>query len=112
MRPGVSVEQRSGGPGRRLRREWVHVDVDQVVAGLVEDVDRVLDLSDAGVGGAGFAGLVFLVPEVEVGAVIGEGNLDQGCGWAGPRGRPWIGTMPAFGRFVVQARDFKSIEHS
>jgi hypothetical protein len=46
--------------------------LDEVVALLVEGVDGVLDVGDGGVGCCGVAGGVFLVPEVEVGAVLGD----------------------------------------
>jgi len=43
----------------------------KIVAALVKAVDGALDLGYAGVGGVGVAGLVFLVPEIEVFAVLG-----------------------------------------
>ena len=50
---------------------------DQVVALLVEGVDGVLEAGDGGVGGIGLADLVFLVPEVEIGAVMGEREVEE-----------------------------------
>ena len=53
-------------------REEPNVDFfHNVVAALVEAVDGALNLGDVGVGGVGIAGFVFLVPEVEVFAVLG-----------------------------------------
>ncbi len=51
---------------------------DEVVALLVEAIDGVLDAGDLGVGGGRVAGLVFLVPEVEVGAVLAQEKLGEG----------------------------------
>jgi hypothetical protein len=68
---GSSVLWRDGGeePG-------VHL-LDEVVALLVEAINGVLDAGNLGVGGGRVAGLVFLVPEVEVGTVICGGQLEQ-----------------------------------
>ena len=66
---------------------------------------------DAGVGGVGLAGLVFFMPEVEVGAMVGEGGFDESRGRAGPLEGPGIGTVPAEGGLVVEARDFEDVEH-
>ena len=86
--------------------------LDEIVAGLVEGVDGALDGGDAGVGGSGLAGLVLLVPEVEVGAVMGEdecrGRLRAGAArWAGPGGV----LVPAEGGFVVEAGDLEGVQH-
>ncbi len=72
IRPGVSEFKRGGGVllgqvGEEPLVDFFH----KVVAALVEAVDGALDLGDVGVGGLGVAGLVFLVPEVEVFAVLG-----------------------------------------
>ena len=98
--------------------------LDQVVAALVERVDGVLDPGDGGVAGGGVAGLVFLVPEIEVGAVVGEGELEQEIGLAGVvvrRGRGesdargvagrGLVPVPAQRGLVVQAGDLKSVQH-
>ena len=69
---GFGVERRGGvlRPGGGDQHP-VH-GFDQVVARLVEDVDGAFEPANAGVGGIGLADLVFLVPEVEVSAVMGE----------------------------------------
>ncbi len=80
----------------------------EVVAELVEAVDVVLDLGDGVVGGVGVAGLVFLVPEVEVGLVLVEDELVEGrVGlWGGG------GVFVTVERgLVLQADDLCGIEH-
>jgi hypothetical protein len=87
---GFGVE-RGGGVLREAADEESVELLDEVVALLVEGVDGVLDLRDGGVGGVGVAGGVLLVPEVEVGAVLGE---EEGverrvcCGGVGGGGVP------------------------
>lgn len=83
---GEAVEDEAGGLGMERRvgplfagggeEEPVH-GFNQVVAALIEGIDSVFDRSDLGVGGAGFAGLVFFVPQIEVGAVMGECEFGQ-----------------------------------
>ncbi len=69
---GFGVE-RSGLILRAGEVEELLVDLfHKIVAGLIEPVDGVLDLRDGGVGGVGAAGGVFLVPEIEVGTMLGE----------------------------------------
>ena len=56
---------------RACESEEVRVDsLDEVVALLVEAVDRVLDLGDAPVRGGRASRVVFLVPEIEVRAML------------------------------------------
>jgi heptosyltransferase-3 len=79
-----------------------------VVAELVEAVDGVLDLGDGVIGGEWVAGLVFAVPEVEVGLVLvehelGEGGVGPGC----RRGRVVAVERGA----VVQAEDAGGVKH-
>jgi hypothetical protein len=78
---GEAVEDETGGFGveRRLRvlgaglvEHGVVEDFNQIIAGLVEGIDRVFDGSDVGVGDFGFAGFILLVPEIEVGAMVGQ----------------------------------------
>ncbi len=61
--------------------------LDEIVAELVEAVDGVLDLGDGGVSGIWIAGGVFLVPEVEVGAMLAYGQEVQRAGCLRQRGR-------------------------
>ena len=84
---GEAVDDEAGSLGVEGRRrvlggsggEEQSVDLlDEVVAPLVEAVDGVLDAGDLGVGGGGVAGLVFLVPEVEVGAVVAQDEAGEG----------------------------------
>ncbi len=79
---GLGVERRVGVLGSCGGEERAIHGLDEVVARLVERVDGALDGSDAGVGGPRLAGLVFLVPEVEVGAVMCEREVEEaGGGW-------------------------------
>ena len=59
---------------------------DEIVAALVEGIDGALDVGDVGFGGEGIAGLVFFVPKVEVGAVLGFDDLEKDLGGGGGRG--------------------------
>ena len=78
---GETVEDEAGGFGVERRigtllpggSEEQAVDgFNQVVALLIECVDGALEVGDCGVRGIGLTNLVLLVPEVEVGAVMGE----------------------------------------
>jgi hypothetical protein len=74
---GFGVERRIGTllPGGSKKQP---VDgFNQIVALLVEDVDGALKTGDGGVAGAGLADLVLLMPEVEVGAVMDEHEVDE-----------------------------------
>ena len=68
--------------GRLLRRKPVQQRAvqlfGQVVAQLVGAVDAALHIGQFGVGGAGRAGLVLDVPEVEVGAVLAGDPAEPG----------------------------------
>lgn len=82
---------------------------DEIVPALVKGVNISLHLRDAGVGGAWFACLVLLMPEIEVGAVMGkEEVVESFC--AGCRGRSGI-DMPVGGGAVVEASDVGGVEH-
>jgi hypothetical protein len=83
---------------------------DEVIAALVEDVDVALDLSDASVGGAGFAGLVLFVPEVEVGTMMGEEEVVEGGGCGDGGGRIGMG-VPIDGGVVLEIGDVGGVEH-
>ena len=75
--------------------------LDEIVAALVESVDGVLDVGDGGVGGVGGTGVVFLVPEVEVGAVLVEDEVGE----FGGEGRECLGAMPEGVGLVVEGED-------
>lgn len=102
---GVSVLLASG-----LEKDVIDL-LDKVVAGLIEDVDGTLDSGNAGIGGAGLAGFVFGMPEIEVGTVICEDRSKERrwrkCAGIGP----WLGAVPAVGGLIVELRDFQSIKH-
>ena len=89
---GLGVERGGWGLGAGCVEEVLVDLLDEVVAALVEGVDGVLDVGDVAVRGGGVAGAVFLVPEVEVGAVVGFGEGLEGggrCGvWSGVGGVP------------------------
>ena len=78
---GLGVE----GSGRVLggeRTEESLIDLlDQVVAILVETIDRVFDGGDVLGCGAHVAGEIFLMPEVEVGTMLGKDGGHQAGGW-------------------------------
>ena len=97
---GEAVDDEAGGLGVKRsfgvlvtgEGEEAFVDaLDEIVAALVDPVDGVLDFGDAVVGHVGAAGFVFFVPEVEIGAVLGEDEVEQlggvnGTGCAGMPG--------------------------
>ena len=89
---GEAVEDEAGGFGVERGGGVLHASggeesavdgFDQVVARLVECVDGALEAGDGGVRCSGLADLVFFVPEVEVGAVMGEREVNQFCGCCG-----------------------------
>jgi hypothetical protein len=102
---GGGVE--SAGAGEFVEEEGVDL-LGEVIAELVDGVDGALDVGDLGVGGGGGAGLVFEVPEVEVGAVLAE---DEGM--EGLRRRGWgrAGVVPGGGRGVLEIDDRVGSEH-
>ena len=105
---GFGVE-RSGFVLRCGFKEECGVDLlDEVVAALVDGVDGVLDGGDGGVGGGGGAGVVFLMPEVEVGAVLGE---DEVLEFAGD-GREGLAEVPARVGLVLHCEDGLRLEHT
>ncbi len=71
---GLGVQRGVGVLGDGADEQGIEL-LDEVVALLVKGVDGVLYLGDGGVGREGVAGGVLLVPEVEVGAVLGEGEF-------------------------------------
>ena len=89
----------------------------QVIALLIKAVYGMLETGDGNVGCIGFADLVLLVPEVEVGAVMSERELDQFGGRGKCRrnqdwlGRLWLFLMPALGGIVLHTRNFEDIQH-
>ncbi len=72
---GFGVERSGLGGGWSLVEENEVDFFGEVVAALVEGVDGALVASDGVAGGEGIAGGVFVVPEVEVGAVLGEDEV-------------------------------------
>ena len=124
---GEAVEDEAGGfgverRGRILRpggdEESAVEGFDQVVALLVECVDAALEAGDAGVRGTGLTNLVFFVPEVEVGAVMGEGEFNhvrgrrEGFGDRGSERGGRCGVLvPAERGLVLQSRDLESGQH-
>ena len=56
---------------------------DEIVALLVQPINLMFDVSHGGVGGVWVASLVLFVPEVEVGAVLREGQAGQLIGRLG-----------------------------
>jgi hypothetical protein len=112
----VDHESRRFGVQRKRRIERVggldqaKVELfDEIVALLIEAIDRVLHGGDGGVRGGGVAGEVFLVPEVEVGLVLREDHLLEGGGRDG-RGQ---GRIVSVGRGeVVQPDDALGFDHA
>ena len=124
---GEAVEDEAGRFGVERRGGVLHfsgceeqaVDgFDQVVALLIKRVDGALEAGDAGVRGSGLAYLVFFVPEVEVGAVMGEGEFNHVRGRRGGfgdrgserNGRCWV-LVPAECGLFLQSRDLESGQH-
>ena len=104
---GFGVERGRGVFGRELDEGDVDL-LGEVVAKLVDAIDVVLYLDDGGVRGFGVAGLIFAVPEVEVGAVLIEDEVVEGCG--GLRG--WeCGVVTVGGGLVVERDDVGGVEH-
>ena len=104
---GFGVERSGGVFGRELDEGDVDL-LGEVVAQLVDAIDVVLDLDDGGVGGVGIAGLVFAMPEVEVGAVLIEDEVVEGC--CGMRGGG-CGVVTVGGGPVVERDDMSGVEH-
>ena len=101
------------GCGLILRAGFVEEEevdlLDEVVAKLIEAVDLVLDVRDVGVRYVGTAGLVFLVPEIEVGAVLAQDQLgDDGMIVAR---RKSGGIVPLGGGGIVKMGDLDCVEH-
>jgi hypothetical protein len=84
---GLGVERSVGGGVSGGEEDGVDL-LDEVVAELVEAIDVVFDFGDVVVGGDGVAGLVFTVPEVEVGHVLAEDEAVEVAGgrWGGSGG--------------------------
>lgn len=112
-----AVDHEAGGFGverrgvRLCRRGFEEGDVDaldQIIAELVESVDGVLDVYHGAVGGQRGAGLVFAVPEIEVGAVLVE---DEGFqrGGGGKEGQG--GVVPVGVCLVVKLGDGGGVQH-
>ncbi len=80
---------------------------DQIVALLVEAVDGVLDLGDRVVGGVRAAGVVLLVPKIEVGAMLGQ---DQGVQVLRRRDRERI-MVPGVIGIVMRAQNGCGVDH-
>ena len=99
--------ERSFGILRTCELEQELVDLlDEIVALLVEAVDGVLDLGDAGVGDVGRARGVFFVPEVEVGQVLGADQGDE----VGGGGLGGVIAVPEDVGFVVKAEDGRGVK--
>jgi len=82
---GGGVGQAAGGEGFE---EAGVAALGEVVAALVEAVDGALDFGEIVVGGAGYAGAVFGMPEIEVGAMLGDEDFEEGISGGG-LGRRW-----------------------
>lgn len=81
----------------------------EVVAALVDLVDGPFDQGDVAIGGVGGAGAVFGMPEVEVGAVLGEDGR-QGLAVLVESGLGVGVLMPECGGAVVEGDNFDSGE--
>ena len=86
----------------------------KIIAQLVQTVDGMLDLGDGGVGRLRVAGRVFLVPQVEVGAMLLHGKHFEEvgclkCRWG--HGREGFIRVPAPGSFIVNASEGRDVEH-
>ena len=82
--------------------------LDQVVAELVEGVDGVLDVDHGAAGGQRGTGLVFAVPEIEVGAVlVQDEGFERGAGGKEGLG----GVVPVACGLVVELGDDGGVQH-
>jgi len=114
---GEPVDHKARGFGverGRLRLRWRgfkqrDVDaLDEVVAELVEGVDGVLDLNHGAVGGQRGAGLVFAMPEIEVGTVLFKHELIEASGGGAER---LCSVVPVGGGLVVELGDDGGVQH-
>ncbi len=105
---GEAVDDETGGFGVEWGRGVLRGKVgdeplihffDEVVASLVVAIDGMFDLGDGSVGGLGIAGLVLLVPEIEVLAVLGGDQGQEGIGFIWVDGRR---VMPGFRQVLLQ----------
>ena len=114
---GEAVDHEAGGFGverrgvRLCRRGFEEGDVDaldEVVAELVEGVDGVLDVDHGAAGGQRGTGLVFAVPEIEVGAVlVQDEGFERGAGGKEGLG----GVVPVACGLVVELGDDGGVQH-
>jgi hypothetical protein len=74
----------------------------EVVAALIHFIDGAFDFGDVVIGSVGGAGAVFGVPEIEVGAVLGEDDGENGVAWDGLK----VFLMPPRGERVVEIGNF------
>ena len=85
IRPGDSELRGALWVGQVLGREPVEQGAvelfGQVVAPLVGPVDAALDIGELSVGGAGRAGFIFNVPEIEVGAMLASDTVEPIVSW-------------------------------
>ncbi len=95
----------------RLGEEEVVDLLDEVVAGLVEAVNGVFNGGDGGVGGLRAAGVIFLVPEVEVGVMVGENESGEGVGTRIGQVRGGLVAVPAIRDLVLHPEDRVDFEH-
>lgn len=107
MEFGRGVGQAGGGKG--FEKLGVAT-LGEVVAALVQPVDGALDLGDIVVGGAGGAGAVLGMPEIEVGAVLREDQIEEetvrgGEGKERVGGSPGV-AMPQGDGGIVEGGDF------
>jgi len=98
-----------GWRGREAVQQGLVDLLGEVVAELVEAVNGTLGVGEARVGGERIAGLVFAVPEVEVGAVLVEDELLQRVPGLGRR---CGGVMAVRRGEVVEVRDAGCVQHA
>jgi hypothetical protein len=117
---GKSVDHEAGGLGVEgrgivllagLGEEEVVDLFDEVVAALVEAVNGVFDVGDGGVGGLWAAGVIFLVPEVEVGVMVGEDESGERVGTRIDQVRGGFVAVPEVGGLVLHPEDRVGFEH-
>lgn len=108
---GLGVEGRGIVLRAGLGEEEVVDLLDQVVAGLVEAVNGVFDGGDGGVGGLWAAGVILLVPEVEVGVMVGEDESGEEAGMGIGRVRGGLVAVPAICGLVLHPEDRVDFKH-
>lgn len=124
---GLGVKSRGGRLIASGMEKHAVERLDEIVAALVQGIDGVFHAGDVGVRRQRVAGLVFFMPKLEIGAVLGFDDLEEELGSCCRRGvfdgkrtegadwnrglRGGCSLMPAKGGVIVQAGYLSGVEH-